>query len=845
MNNTWIKKIIPHLVAVAVFAVISIIYCRPALEGKVVNQSDMTHWKGSVQKSIEFNEVYGHYPLWTNSLFSGMPAFQIGYNSNNKIPWFAHTIFTLGLPKPAQFFFLGSIFFYFLCIVLRIKPVFGIMGALAFAYATYNPVIVSAGHETKFLSMVYMPALLASLLLIYEKKYWLGTALTALFTSILIAHNHPQIAYYFFIIAAVMTIFYVIRWVKNKDWRHFIIAGTLTAGAAIVGVLANAVSLLSVYEYQKETIRGGTALTTEENKDIKSTTGLDKSYAFSYSLRIPEPFVMLVPRIYGGSSGEEEKSQEKSKAVEALMSLPQELQRQLPLTYYWGGLIDTGLGTSGPPYVGAIIFFLALLGMFILDDKHKWWILTATGLAIIMSWGGYFETFNNLLYKHLPLYNKFRAPSMILVIPQLLLPLLAAMCVNKIAVTTDKKSLLPPFKKGLIAMAIVFVVLLLMYMMFEFVSKGDKAILKQVREMNNPELYQAVDSFYDGLKADRKSLMIGDIFRSFGFVAVAVILLFLALRNTIKSLTLGIGLTIFAFMDVMTINSKYLNSENYQDEIENESVFTKTKIDEEILRDTSFYRVFNLAGDPFSENITAYTYHAVGGYHPAKVSRYQELIENRLRPEMQKVVQSLQSNASLSAVNIPVFNMLNTKYFIQKDPRSGQTVAYMRNESALGNCWFVKGIRYVKDAREEMNALENFNPKDTAIVQESLRNLIPFEPQPDSAATIQLVKNENDIVTYTSSSTANQFAVFSEVYYPSGWKAFVDGKETPIIKVNYVLRGLALPAGKHNIVFKFEPMGYYKGRKLTSIFSIVLLLILAGGIFMQWRSDKKAASANT
>lgn len=823
--NAWFKKNLPHLLAVVVFLAVAVIYCRPALEGKVVSQHDITQWKGAMQQSLEYKKTHGETPLWTNSMFSGMPTFQIGFPSNNVIPSYAHQILTLNLPKPVQFFFLSCICFYFLCIVLRLRPVVGILGALAFAYATYNPVIISAGHETKMLTMAYMPALLGSILLIFEKKYWIGTALTALFTSILISMNHPQIAYYFFMTAGIMTIFFLINWIKQKDFKHILLAGSLTIVAGLTGVMTNAVNLMSTYEYQKETIRGGSSVLTDSTQTInKSQTGLDKDYAFSYSMQIAEPFVMMVPRMYGGGSGVEEISQEKSKALEALSKTPQEVQQVLgrSMSYYWGGLIDTGLGTSGPPYIGAIICFLAIIAMFVLDGKHKWWAFATIIFSILISWGSYFKEFNSLLFDYLPLYNKFRAPSMALVIPQLLLPLLAALGLNKILETKDYKTIWPQFKKGLIATAGIFVILLLVYFTSDFTSKGDETILKQVREMSQPQLSEAVNSFFNGLKEDRKGLMLDDILRSFAFILAAAIPLFLLTRKKINAFAALFIIVVLSFIDVIIIDNKYLSTESYQDLTENEGVFQKSKADEEILADKTYYRVLNFGGDPFSDAVTSYHYNSIGGYHAAKIRIYQDLIERQLQKQQP---------------NMPVLNMLNTKYFIQKDPRTGVTQGYQKNDGALGPAWFVNHIQFVKNADEEMKALDSFNPKDTAFVQESFKASISNLPQYDSAATIKMDKNDNDVIKYSSQSGSNQFAVFSEVYYARGWKAFVDGKESPIVKVNYVLRGLALPAGKHVIEFRFEPQGYFQGRKLTSIASVILLLLLAGSIFMQWRKN--------
>jgi hypothetical protein len=820
------KKLLPHIIAVASFLIIAVLYCKPALEDKVLQQSDITQWKGAFHQSEVFQEQHGRMPLWTNSMFSGMPTFQISAPSNNIVPGYLHTIMTLGLPAPIQFFFLACICFYFLCIMLRINPYVGIMGSLAFAYATYNPVIISVGHATKMWSIAYMPALLGSFILIYEKKYWVGAALTAVFTSVLIAMNHPQVDYYFFIVVAVMTIFYAVNWIKQKEWRHLIMALSIAVGSAIIGLLTNAVNILSTYEYQKETIRGGgSALTDTTQSGNKSQTGLDKDYAFSYSMKITEPFVLMVPKMFGGSSDHLEVSEEKSQAVEALQSTRQDLGQELQryLNFYWGGMTKPGeVGTSGPPYTGAIICFLAILSVFVIDKKYKWWMLTAIGLAIMMSWGYYFSEFNDLLFNYLPLYNKFRAPSMIMIIPQLLLPVMAVLGVNTYINTADKKTLQVKFKKGLITTGAIFLLLFFLYLSFDYLSKPNKEILSSM-QTNNPQLYDSIKPFFDGLVADRKHLMITDIFRSLGFILVAALTLFLLIRKKISSLVATIILTVFIFIDLIVVDTYYLNSDNYQEKAENENAFIKTAQDEAILADKSYYRVFNQSGNTFFEAYTSYYYNSLGGYHAVKLRLYQDIIEHQLGRQQP---------------NRAVLNMLNAKYIIQKD-RAGLTQQYQKNDGALGPCWLVKHIQYVKNADEEMGALDSFNPRDTAIVQESFKPSIPNLPATDSVASISLVKNENDVMIYSFNSTANQFAVFSEVYYPRGWKAYIDNNEAPIIKTNYVLRGLPIPAGKHEIRLEFKPGGYLTGRKITSIAQLLMLGLILLCIFMEWKNRKQ------
>lgn len=821
MNKGFLQKILPHIIAVVVFLIVAVIYCRPALQGMVLHQEDIVQWKGAMKQLEDYKSTHGEYPLWTNALFSGMPTFAIAYPSNNYVPWVTHTILSLHLPTPIGFFFVACLCFYFLCIVLRVNPYIGIFGALSFAYATYDPVIISVGHETKMWSIAYMPALLGSILILYDhRKYWLGTALTALFTSVMVAMNHPQIDYYFFIAVTVMTIFFIVRWIRENEIRHLLKAVGLTIVAGAIGLLVNAVTILSTYEYSKETIRGGSALA--ETTEHDSRQGLGKDYSFSYSMAIPEPLVMMVPRMYGGSSDKEEVSQENSKAIEAMSSLPRELQQQLPLSYYWGGI---GI-TSGPPYVGAIVCLLAILAMFVLDDRHKWWMLTAILLTVMLSWGGYFETVNLLFYKYFPLYSKFRAPSMILVIPQLLLPALAVMGLHKIAFHEEKENLWPSIKKGLITAGAFFVLLFILYISFDYLGEREQDIIKQVNNSGQAQLMEGIRSFFNGLKADRKALFLGDIFRSLGYMLFAFLMVWLLYKRKI-SRTLGFGaIALASLIDLLSIDSKYLNSENYVEAPEpGAAIVPLTDADKPLLADTTFFRVLSdpSTGDPFSgNNYVSYYYNSVGGYHTARLSIYNDLIDSQLRKG-----------------NMAAYNMLNTKYVIRKD-QNGATIAAQQNPGALGNVWFVKALQVVPGAIAEMKALDHFNPHDTAVIQKSFLTALGNPPLSyPGEGTIRLVKNDNDIATYTSSSTANEFAVFSEVYYEAGWKAFIDGKQVPIAKVDYVLRGLSVPAGNHQIVFKFEPQGFITGKHLTTIFSIVLVALFLLCIFLEWKSRKR------
>lgn len=852
-EKSFFLKTLPHLIAAAVFLVVAIVYCSPALEGKVVTQSDVSHWKGSIHQSQVYQETHGQYPLWTNALFSGMPAAQIGMPGNNWLPWYAHALFTLNLPKPVQFFWLACICFYFLCCVLRINPYIGIFGSLAYAYATYNPVILSVGHETKMWSIAYMAALLGAILLVYERrKYWPGAAAVGIIASVMIAVNHPQIDYYFFLTAGVMTLGYIIRWVRAKEFGHLAKALGFTVVAAVVGLLINSVNLFSTLEYQKQTIRGGSGELAEKHEgDAKN--GLTKDYAFDYSLFPSEPIVMMVPRAFGGSSGRPEVSQEDSKAVLAAGSVPEQLRNQLPLSYYWGGLVSpTTVGTSGPPYVGALICFLALIGFFILDGRYKWWILGACLLAILMSWGKYFIGFNTLLYNYLPLYNKFRAPSMVLVIPQLLLPLMAVLTVDKVLAEKESRDFVPYFKNGLIAAGVLFVLFFICYISFDFKNTTDKEILKQMASAQQPQITESVRGFFDGLVADRKGLMLGDIFRALGFCLAGAGALYLAIRKIVAPAVLGAILSVVVLIDLLPVDSRYLSKEDYQEVTENEAGFVPNdkdkailaRMDKSIPANESYFRVFNLY-NPFNENFTAYHFNAVGGYHPAKLRIYQELIEKELAAEAQLVGNALQSNpAALDSIHIPALNMLNTRYIIAKDPNTGETKFSQETRTALGPAWLVRSLKVVKDAKEEMASFATLNPKDTAVMQGAFRDKIKGTTNWSAQGTIKLDKNDNDVADYSFNSNEEQFAVFSEIYYDAGWKAFIDGREAPIVKVNYVLRGMQLPAGSHKIQFRFEPQDYLLGRKLTTIFTVALLLLFAAAIFFEWRARKQPAFAS-
>lgn len=827
MKYPSFRTLLPHLVAVATFILIAVVYCKPALEGKVLQQSDVIHWKGMSKDIQDYRDAHdGVAPLWTTNMFGGMPGYQIATNNNNYISYWANEAFSLFIPKPFRFFILACFGFYFLALVLRINPWLAMLGALGYAYASYNAIIISVGHDTKMLSIAYLPAALGGLWLIYEKKYWTGAALTALFTSILIYHNHYQIVYYFLLIAIAMTIGNAIYWIKKKEVNHFVKASVFALVGGIIGVLANAIMLFTTYDYSKATIRGGQASLKVSDTLVQTKTngGLDTAYAFLYgSYGVAETFTLMVPGVYGGAAGP---LGEDSKLIETMQEkgIPQQMANQLYSYFpaYWG----QQPGHAGPVYLGAIFCLLFIFGMFFLKTHHKWWILGITIFALLMSWGKNFGTFNNLMFEYLPFYNKFRAPAMILVIPQLMFALVAVLSLQELLFgKSTKEDSWKALRLSGIFTGSLFLVLGFLYVSFDYRIGYEKEIQQQLTQMAQGDATLGKD-IINAVVADRKGMFGKDLLRSLFFIGIAWLLLFLFIRNKIKSQPVIWTLIVISLIDLLGVSNRYLNKDNYLEPEDFEGSFLPTAADIQIKKDPEQnYRVFNLTQSPFNDAITSYHHKSIGGYHAAKLSIYQDLIENQL---------------SKQPMNMGVINMLNTKYIITQD--STGLVYPQQNPGALGSAWLVSEVLYVPNAKAEMKALDNFNPSTTAIVQESFKKNLSTSLQWDTAATIQLVKNENDIVTYKYNANSPQFAVFSEVYYDRGWKAFIDEKESPIIKTNYVLRGLMVPAGSHNIVFRFKPESYTTGKNVTLISQLLLLVLLAAGLW--FKSRKKAEAVN-
>ena len=876
MKQFNFKSLVPHIIAVAIFLLITVIFCKPALEsGIVLKQGDVIGWQGMSHQSVEYKAEHGHFPLWVTNMFGGMPGYQIDMEGAWSPLSIIDRTIQLGLPQPMNFFFLACICFYFLCICIGVRPLASIIGALAFAYCSFSPIIISAGHNTQMLALAYAPAVMGAAILIFDKKYLIGFSLMALLTALQIGQGHQQISYYLFLVLAFMSVSYFIYYLKSKQTVHFFKSIGLIAIAGIIGVAANALVLMTTFDYSKESKRGGqlvmdSKLNAKDAVKNGKTTGLTKDYAFMWSYGKAETWSLMFPGVMGYGSHQAErdgdvdifpKINEDGNLIKYVNeNLPpgaaEQIANQMNGTIYWG---DQPF-TSGPVYLGAIICFLFLFGMFYLDGKHKWWILTASVFAILLAWGDHLAGFNYFMFDHFPLYNKFRVPTMTLVIPQLLFPIIAALVLNKL-ITNDDAGAWKKFQLTAIATLAAFVLISLFYVSSDFSKENKERTnafnsiynakpadmnekLKQLDEQYKPlidnQIYEGMTSnfnqsssadatkkareFLSALRKDRAAFLLSDIIRSLLFVLIGAGLIALYLNKKINVMIMIIGVTSLSTIDLLQFGMKYLNDKSFESKDNYEAnEFPLSDADRKIMEDKDpNFRVMNTSS--LEESKTSYYHKSIGGYHPAKIGIYDDLMAYQLsgRP------------------NMNVINMLNTKYFIQEQ---GNNKIASINPTALGNAWFVKGVKYVKGPMQEMKALDTFNPSDTAVIDDVYAPIIKSFLPTDSAASIKMTSFDNDAITYQTNTTANHLAVFSEIYYKD-WKAYIDGKNVDFAKANYVLRAMVIPAGNHKIEFKFEPAIYFLGKNISNIASWLVLLILIVAIAVEFkRSNTKQSKA--
>jgi len=817
MKNINFKKFLPYLAAIAIFLVVTMVYFSPLLEGKKILQSDIVNFRGMSKEIVDFRAQTGQEPLWTNSMFGGMPAYQISANYTGNLVGHLDKIMTLGLPHPASLVFLYFIGFFILLIVLKVDPWLSIAGAAAFAFSSYFFIIIEAGHNSKAHAIAYMAPVMAGIILTMNRKYLWGGLMTAIFLSLEVKANHPQITYYLAMIAILFGLFKLLDAIRSKEFMPYVKGVSVLMIALVFAVSTNLTSLWATWEYGKFTIRGKSELTTEK---ANRTSGLDKDYATQWSYGIGETMTLLIPDFYGGSSSA--RVSQSSKIAESMRAnnIPNESISQFigqPLPFlYWGAQPFT----SGPVYVGAIIMFLFVLGIIIVRGPVKWWLLTTTILSVLLAWGHNLMPLTDFFLNYLPGYNKFRAVSMILVIAEFTIPLLAILAVKELTEKrTDRKKM---FRSLQIALGITAGITLFFALMpgalLSFVGSGDAYMQQQ---------YQLPEWLMQGIREERQRILRLDAIRSFIFIILAAGTLWAILFDKIRKEYAFIALTIFILADMFTVNKRYLGNDSFTSKARVENPFEPSAADQQILQDKDpDFRVLNLTSNTFNDAGTSYYHKSIGGYHGAKLRRYQELIDYGIQNDIRTFARSMSNDST------PVLNMLNTKYLIL--PNSEKQPAAFPNSKALGNAWFVSQFQLVDNADAEIKAVTNFQPSNLAIVDKSFADQLKgLQPARDSLDMIVLDKYAANELNYHYKSKNQGLAVFSEIYYPKGWNAYIDGQPAPHLRANYVLRAMVLPAGQHKITFKFEPKVYSIGEKVSLVSSSLLLLLLVGLAVME------------
>jgi hypothetical protein len=806
-----IKPALPHIAAIAVFLTVSIIYFYPVLEGKVLKANDSTVAKINAKEIQDFRNKEGKEPLWTNSLFSGMPAYLISTKyPGNLFTKVDSALRVLGMPVSVLFLAMAG--FYLLLIMFGVNPWLSIVGSLAYGLSSFLFQILAAGHNTQAIALAYLPPMIGGVYYAYRHHALKGALLTALFLALEIQANHPQITYYAMMCLLVFIITEFIFSIKEKLLPKFFKTSALLFAAFILAIGINFGFLYTTYEYGKYSIRGKSDLVTE-NKT--ASTGLNKDYITAWSYGIDETFNLLIPNYKGGSSSPFNRESETVR----ILRQNNKADAANMLMKYWG---PQQLGTDGPHYVGAIIVFLFVLGLILIKGREKWWLLVATLLSIALAWGKNFMPFTNLFIDFFPGYNKFRAITMILVIAQFCIPLLGALVLRDIF--NGKLSTKDIFKGIKIAAAITGGFLLL-----TIIFPGIAGSFLNPYEANYPAWLKST------LIADRKALLRNDSIRSLVFILLAsgVITGFIygKLRKEYTILILGL----LILFDLWSVDKRYLNADRFEKPSVIKKSFVPTLADEVILKDKSYHRVLNL-NSPFNDNSpTSYFHKSIGGYHGAKLKRYQELIDSSIYRDLSRF-----SNATTVEELIPplketqILNMLNTKYIIY-NPAAPPLV----NTNAFGNAWFVEKPLIVENANEEITALNTINPASEAVIDKVFKDQLKAISFPVSGGEkIELVSFKSNELIYKSSAQTEKLAVFSEVYYPAGWKCFVDGKESKYFRADYVLRAMIVPSGNHEIKFSFEPASYIVGNKVSLASSILLILLIAGFLAFSFKKDK-------
>lgn len=801
-QNLW-----PHLAVLAFFVIVSLAYFSPVLQGKKIIQSDIVQYTGMAKQHNDYRAETGEETYWTNSAFGGMPTYQLGAQyPHNYIKQLDLTI--RFLPRPTDYLFLYLLGFYLLLLSLKMNFKLAAVGALAFGFSTYLIIILGVGHNAKAHAIAYMPMVLAGIFLVFRKKYLVGFFMTCIAMALEISANHFQMTYYLLLLILVIGIVYLIDAVKKKTLpEYFKAVGIMTVGV-VIAIGLNATNILATQEYAKESTRGATALTINPDGSPKANvSGLSKEYITEYSYGITESFNLFISRFMGGGNVEDVGTN--SATYEYLMKRglnpTQAAEFVTAVPTYWGQQPIV----AAPAYIGAVVFFLAFLGIFLLKGKHRQWLIAGSIMALLLSWGKNFEPLTNFFIDHFPLYDKFRAVSSIQVIIELCFPVLAIFGVHKMVyskVSEEDKMKALKYSAGILG-GLCLVFLFFKNSFFNFSGVNDGFYIQNYGQ-----------EFIDAVKDDRKSLFVKDTLRSLGFVIVTAGVLWMFLKNKFKLNTLFVLIGFLFLLDLVPVDKRYVNSENFVAARQTLNPFPEYPADKEILKDEGHYRVYDLTQNPFGSARASFFHNSLGGYHAAKPARMQELYDFYLEKG-----------------KLEVFNMFNVKYFLEQD-EEGKVLA-SENPMANGNAWFINEVKMVETADEELLSIENTNTKKTAIVHREFEGLVTSQKfTTDTLSTIKLIEVKPDYLYYETENTSPGLAVFSELYYPQGWNAYINGKEAEHFRANYALRALMIPEGYNKIEFKFEPQVVQKGSGIALASSVLLVLLLAGGVILGIKS---------
>ncbi len=800
------KNIIYSVLTALCLAVFAVLFFAPDdMEGRVLQQHDMLQGTANGQEGIAFTEATGETTRWTDSLFGGMPNFQIApsYPATDALGWIGKA-FSLWLPDPANLLFAMMFGFFIMCLCMRMKWYNALFASVAWGFSTYFIIIIGAGHIWKFVTLSYIPPTIGGIVLCYRGKYLSGTALAALFGALQLNSNHPQMTYYFVFVIVAMVIAWLVTAISKKQMGQWSAATGCMIIAGILAVAANSASLYNTYEYSKETVRGkATELTSG---DAAAKTGMDRSAITAWSYGVDETFTFVAPNVKGGATikpvgGENQiMSVIDTPKADDLNLSPEEMQFISQFPQYFG---DQPM-TNGPVYAGIVVLILAIIALFIVKGPMKWALFAVSVLALMLSWGHNFSPLTNFFIDNFPFYNKFRAVSSFLVVVEFTIPLLAVMAIKKMMDTPDfmQRNGAVVYSVGGIIAAICFLGWVAPSIFGQPFSAEEIDFFQSQGLYTNPA-YQGV---INGIRDTRLSLVSADCGRSLLFIIMGALVLFFYFKGIVKSKGVFVCmLTAVVLLDLFSVNKRYVNSENFTDPVDNEQALNKTPIDEAILRDTAInYRVLDIPG--FGSARSSYFHKTIGGYHAAKLTRYNDLIDRQIMKN-----------------NPAVINMLNAKYII-----TGDSLGYVENPDALGNAWFVDKVSYVANPDAEMSALDNLNPATTAVADNKFKNILGNASPAAPGDTIYETTYAPNRLTYHSNSAKGGVAVFSEIFFPWGWTATIDGKPVEIGRVDYVLRALRVPAGKHTIEFSFDP----KSLKVTntiSVIAVVLIYLLCAG----------------